>query len=145
MPRPSVCLLLPMLCLMPATLPAIGQSYEPPPAETQDGNSLSDGIEGFMENLLNRAQPSLDQLGQDLGGLADRIGPVLGDIGKMMDDVRNYQAPERLANGDIVIRRKPDAPPPPPVGPSLQDMLRPSPDTPPPAGLHRDPENEIDL
>jgi putative sigma-54 modulation protein len=29
----------------------------------------------------------------------------------MVDDITNYQAPEMLENGDIIIRRKPDAPP----------------------------------
>ena len=31
----------------------------------------------------------------------------------LMDDAKNYQAPERLENGDILIRRRADAPPPP--------------------------------
>jgi hypothetical protein len=33
----------------------------------------------------------------------------------LMDDIGNYQPPERLPNGDILIRRKPDRPLPPPA------------------------------
>ena len=90
-----------------------------------------------MGNLLNKAQPSLDRLGQDLSGMAQRLGPVLGELGDLMDDVRNYQAPERLENGDILIRRRADAPPPPPVGDSLREMLRPGPE--------KDPRNDSPL
>ena len=46
-------------------------------------------------------------------------------------------APERLENGDILIRRRADAPPPPPVGDSLREMLRPAPE--------KDPRNDSPL
>jgi hypothetical protein len=31
-------------------------------------------------------------------------------MGELMDDVTSYELPERLPNGDIIIRRSPDAP-----------------------------------
>lgn len=113
--------------------PAGAQTYDPPPAEAPADDAFQRGLENFMGNLLNRAQPSLDSLGQDLGGMAQRLGPVLGELGDLMDDVRNYQAPERLENGDILIRRRVDAPPPPELGPNLREMMRPAPDAEPDA------------
>lgn len=128
----------------------------PAPPETAPSDPIGTGIEDFMRNMLTEAQPHLDDLTNDLGGLVGALGPVLSDIGNLMDDVRNYQTPERLENGDILIRRRADAPPPPPVGPALQDMMRPRNDPsrndPPNAGPDapqplppRDPASEIDL
>lgn len=119
--------------------PALAQDYEPPRAdEPAPGDTLDSGIENFLNNLLGQAQPHLDRLGRDLGDTLDSVAPVFKDIGKLMDDVGNYQAPERLENGDILIRRRADAPPPPPVGDALREMLRPAPEddprlNPPPA------------
>jgi hypothetical protein len=46
--------------------------------------------------------------------LLDQFGPAVAPaLEKMMalvDDMTNYELPEMLANGDIIIRRKPDAP-----------------------------------
>ncbi|MTH33777.1 hypothetical protein GL279_04120 [Paracoccus limosus] len=144
-----------VLVLALLATPVLAQTYEPPRAG--DPGAASDdpfqqGLEQFMQNLLDRAQPSLDRLGQDLGGLAQRMGPVLGELGDLMDDVRNYQAPERLENGDILIRRRADAPPPPEIGPNLRDMMRPAPErapgqapADPPADLREAPGGDIEL
>lgn len=114
----------------------VAQGWSPPPADApesggddNEGGSLFErGMEGFMQNMLKEAEPHLERLGRDLGDTVNSLRPVLGDIGKLMDDVKNYQAPERLENGDILIRRRADAPPPPPVGDALREMLRPAPE-----------------
>ncbi|UXU74473.1 MULTISPECIES: hypothetical protein [unclassified Paracoccus (in: a-proteobacteria)] len=111
--------------------PAHAQTpYEPPSADAptpSTGDALERGLESLMDNLMRQAQPHLDRLGRDLGATLNSFQPVLDELGQLMDDVGNYQAPERLENGDILIRRRPDAPPPPPVGPRLRDLLRPAP------------------
>lgn len=128
------------------------QLWSPPSAQTdeaapkdgvpEDGTGAENdpfagGLENFMQNMLNEAAPHLDKLSRDLGDIGNSLRPVLGDIGKLMDDVKNYQAPERLENGDVLIRRRADAPPPPPVGDSLREMLRPGPE--------KDPRNDSPL
>lgn len=157
-------ILTPLLLCTALTSPcAMAQDYEPPLADEPTPNdvpapeldTLERGLENFMRNLLNQAEPHLDRLGRDLGDTLGAVAPVLQDIGKLMDDVRNYQAPERLENGDILIRRRADAPPPPPMGDALRDMLRPAPeddprlnpDMPeaPPPLFERDPDSEIEL
>ena len=85
----------------------------------------TDPLEDFMGRLLDRARPTLEQLGRDLGATAQALAPVLEDLARLMDDARNYHRPERLENGDILIRRRAGAPPPPPVGPALRDLLGP--------------------
>ncbi|RCW88726.1 hypothetical protein [Paracoccus lutimaris] len=115
-----------------------GADQDPAPESDSGGSIFERGMESFMQNMLKEAEPHLDRLGRDLGDTVNSLRPVLGDIGALMDDVKNYQAPERLENGDILIRRRADAPPPPPVGNALRDMLRPAPEDdpslPPPDG-----------
>lgn len=88
------------------------------PVAAEDGTSLMErGLELFFEGLMQEAEPALDEF----RGFAEEIGPemerffgearpVLEDLLEMIDDLGNYQAPERLPNGDIIIRRRPDAP-----------------------------------
>lgn len=74
------------------------------------------GFEMFLEGLLQEMEPALD----DLQGLADgmepalrqfseAMGPMMRDLFDKIDDVNRYELPEVLPNGDIIIRRKPDA------------------------------------
>ena len=42
---------------------------------------------------------------------ADRMSPMVEQLQDMVDDLNAYEAPEMLPNGDIIIRRRPDAPP----------------------------------
>ena len=73
-------------------------------------------LEGFMMDLFDRAQPHLEGLAEDMSGLMEDYRPMLDELSGLMDDIGNYELPpERLANGDILIRRKPGAPPPPPM------------------------------
>lgn len=115
--------------------------YEPPPADDSDpgslGHDIENGIQGFMEKLLNEVQPHLDQLGRDLNDTMNSFAPVMDELQAVMDDVGNYQTPERLENGDILIRRRADAPPPPPIGNTLRDLMAPNQ---PPADIPPAPE-----
>ena len=45
-----------------------------------------------------------------LQAFAAQMGPAFATLLSQVDDLRYYQAPEILDNGDIIIRRKPDAP-----------------------------------
>lgn len=103
--------------------PAAG---DPAPEDQTDGVDLiGRGMGLLMENLLRDVGPDLERLGNDMSGALDRMAPVLKDLSVLVDDLGNYQAPQRLENGDIVIRRKPGAPPPPPLGDSLRDLTTP--------------------
>ena len=100
--------------------PAAARPFELPEAE--------DGVlDNFFSDLIGRAQPHLEGLAQDLGGLMEDYQPALQELSRLIDDIGNYELPpERLPNGDIIIRRKADAPPPPPL-----ENLRPPEGTPP--------------
>lgn len=63
---------------------------------------LPEEIERAFREMMERLRPALDDL---LG-----VMRVFEDI----DSIENYEAPEVLPNGDIIIRRRGDAPPWPP-------------------------------
>ena len=86
--------------------------------ETQDGMSLMEqGAKLLLRGLLDEMEPAIEDLkgmGEEMSDkMAEwgtQMGPALADLMTRIDDMRNYDAPEILPNGDIIIRRKPDAP-----------------------------------
>jgi hypothetical protein len=72
------------------------------PAAAQSGGGsiegLSDKLDEALRDLVDRVQPALDDLRDLL------------DVFEQIDAIENYQRPEILPNGDIIIRRRPDAP-----------------------------------
>ena len=119
---------------------------DPPPGDTRPFG-LPDNdtglLDGFLNDFITRAQPHLEGLTRDMGGLMEDYRPAMEELSRLMDDIGNYEMPpERLSNGDILIRRKADAPPPPP----LDDLPGPQPRTEPdPAGPLAPDQNQIEL
>lgn len=58
-----------------------------------------------------------DRLAPELRDLSEGLAPLLEDLRGLIDEFGAYEAPVRLPNGDILIRRKPGAPPPPDLPP----------------------------
>jgi hypothetical protein len=86
--------------------------------QEEDGPSMMErGAQQFFDGLMQEMAPALDEL----GALMDDAGPALQDfmaqmgpkLRTVLDEVEDwsvYEAPEVQPNGDIIIRRKPDAP-----------------------------------
>ncbi|WP_376871720.1 hypothetical protein [Albirhodobacter sp. R86504] len=72
---------------------------------------LSRGAELLFEGLRKEMAPALGELRDGIGDTLTEIQPALRDLSEMIGDMRHYEAPVQLPNGDIVIRRKGDAPP----------------------------------
>ncbi len=99
----------------PATGPeAPSEAPAQAPAEAEDGSSLMErGARLFLEGLLREMEPAIEEL-QGLADeaepalrqFAERMGPALAGILGRIDDLSNYELPEMLPNGDIIIRRK---------------------------------------
>lgn len=96
-----------MLAFGPCT--TLAQEAAEPDGKTEGLGLMERGMQLFFRQLLDDMEPALDDMKQALTDLE----PMVKDLGRMIGDVRNYEAPEKLPNGDILIRRKPDAPPPP--------------------------------
>ena len=111
------------LCLMLTTAPLAAQTAD----DRAEGFDLMQrGAMLLLRGLIDEIQPPLDDMAQALAALEPRLRELLA----LVDDIGNYDAPERLANGDILIRRKtgPDIPPPPPV-PEPEPEATPAPET----------------
>lgn len=94
-------------------------------APAEDTDPLGQGLDGLMDNLMRELAPELNNLGERMSGALSGMAPVLQDLAVLGEDLGNYQTPERLENGDILIRRKAGAPPPPPIGDNLREFTTP--------------------
>lgn len=75
------------------------------------------GAQLFLEGILKEMEPALNDLAdlaEDFGPamrqFAQEMGPKLRGILEEVEDWSVYLPPAMLPNGDIIIRRKPDAP-----------------------------------
>ena len=87
------------LCLM--LLPAYAQ--EPPETETDQGLDLMQkGADLLLRGLMSQMEPAI----KDMQGALTEMQPALSQLIEMIGDFRNYGAPIRQPNGDILIPRK---------------------------------------
>ncbi|SLN31044.1 hypothetical protein ROJ8625_01403 [Roseivivax jejudonensis] len=114
---------------VPVSGPALAQATEP--GSEEDGLSLMErGAELFFRGVIDEMQPALrelralaEDLGPELRDFVSAMGPALRDLLEEVEDWSAYEAPEILDNGDIIIRRKPDAPPLDTTEPDPQDSI----------------------
>lgn len=62
---------------------------------------LEQGARLFMKGLAEEMEPALRDL-------STAVEPAIAELLGLIDDINAYELPERLPNGDIIIRRKPD-------------------------------------
>ncbi|HMO07073.1 MAG TPA: hypothetical protein PKD10_05420 [Paracoccaceae bacterium] len=106
-------MLRPLALALLLPLPALAQEEAP--------GLMERGARMFLEGLMKEMEPALDEMGSALREIEPALrdmGPALRQLVELMGDVRHYEAPERMPNGDILIRRKPGAPPPPAAAPT---------------------------
>lgn len=90
-------------------LAGLAQAQDPlPETETTPEADLRRGLEllgqgarEMLEGLMDEMRPLLEE----------EVVPMLERLSALVDDLSHYQLPELLPNGDILIRRAPDAPP----------------------------------
>lgn len=96
---------------MTVALPAAAQDDEP---AVEEGFSLmEEGAKMLLRGLMREMEPAiadLKDLGDDMSHFSTEMGPALADLMTHIDDIRNYDTPEIMPNGDIIMRRTPDAP-----------------------------------
>lgn len=106
--RPLAALLIALCLAAPA------RAQEPP----EDGLGLVErGLRLLMQDLVQDMEPAMrdlgammDEFGPQMQALLLQMGPALEDLARRVHDIRHYERPEILPNGDIIIRRRPDAP-----------------------------------
>lgn len=86
--------------------------------EVDEGFSLmEEGAKMLLRGLMGEMEPAIeelkgmgDEMSEAMSKFTSEMGPALAEMMKRIDDMRNYDTPEMLPNGDIIIRRSPDAP-----------------------------------
>ncbi len=89
--------------------PVTAQDAEEP-SVSEGFNLMEEGAKLLLRGLMNEMEPALDEMGDAMTNLSQEFGPALSEMLALIDDIRNYDAPEVLPNGDIIIRRSEDAP-----------------------------------
>jgi hypothetical protein len=109
LPRP---LLTVTLCAFLATSAVAQDDPATPEAESgaDDGFSLiEEGAGLLLRGLMAEMEPAIDGMVKAL----EELQPAMKELLALIDDIRNYEAPRMLENGDILIPRRKDMPPPP--------------------------------
>ncbi|MGB8814711.1 MAG: AAA+ family ATPase [Paracoccaceae bacterium] len=97
--------ILPPLLISLSLSPGWAQDTVPdaPKPEVEEGFSLmEEGAKLLLRGLMSEMEPAIDEMEKAL----DEMAPALRQLVEMMGDIRNYHAPEKQPNGDIIIRRK---------------------------------------
>ncbi len=117
-----------VLALAVAVAPVAAWADPTPDTPTEEGRSADEGLSlmergarMFLEGMRREMTPALEDLrdmlvtmGPAMQQFLQEMGPAMTDLLGRIDDLRVYEMPELLPNGDIIIRRKPDAGPLPP-------------------------------
>ncbi len=99
-------------CLALVTFCASPLAAETPvvPEPEDDGFSLmEEGAKLFMRGIMSEMEPALDEMGKALDQVEPSLRalePKLRELMALVGDLQNYHAPEKLPNGDILMRRK---------------------------------------
>ena len=106
MKRP-IAALAPLLLSLSLALPVTAQEAAP----EEDGPGLMErGLSLFFDGLRQEMDPALGEMARLLEQFGPAVAPALERLMALVDDMTNYEMPVMLDNGDILIRRKPDAP-----------------------------------
>ena len=102
---------------------AVALSLSPFAVAAEDGDMaegvdlIEEGAQMLLRGLLDEIEPQLDEfeaMASEMGPLvemlADEMGPGFLELTRQIDSFTHYEAPEILPNGDIILRRRPDAP-----------------------------------
>jgi hypothetical protein len=140
-----------MTRFMPLAL-AAALAAAPLAAQAQDAEEpglLEEGANLFFRGLIEEVAPPLQELAgvvsNDLlpifRALAEEMGPAIAEVAGQIDSITYYEPPVIVPNGDIVIRRRADAPvwTPPEADPDAAPEMAPESD------LDLDPAGEIEL
>ncbi len=96
--------------------PALAQD-NPVPSESEGFDLMEEGARLLMRGLMDEMEPTIDalrdsmqEMGPAFAEFAQSVGPAFAELLEQVDDLSNYDAPQILPNGDIIMRRLPDAP-----------------------------------
>ena len=85
----------------------------PPALAQSDGDSrpLMPFLDEWSERTEDMMRELMDEIGPEMERMMTDIVPQLQELSELLGGMVHYEMPEILPNGDIIIRRKQDAPP----------------------------------
>ncbi len=93
-----------------AASPLVAETPDVPEAGTEPGFSLmEEGAKLFFRGIMSEMEPALDEMGRALDQVEPSLRalePKMRELLALVGDLQNYHAPEKLDNGDIIMRRK---------------------------------------
>lgn len=102
-----------VLSLSATLLPA--ETPVPDPDEELD--LMEEGARLLLRGLLHEMEPAIDELqglaeefGPRMQLFTQEMGPAFAELFEQVDDLRHYEPPVFLPNGDIIMRRRDAAP-----------------------------------
>lgn len=101
-----------VFALLIAATPVHAQDATPVPPAEEGWSLMERGARQLFEGLMSEMEPTLDEMGRALSDIEPTLRemqPALRDLITLLGDIRYYKSPEKLPNGDIIIRRKTDA------------------------------------
>lgn len=81
---------------------------DPPPAEEEPG-FLERGAERLLRDFFDEMRPALDEAEQAFREMEPTLRamlPMMRELAEMVGDIDEYHMPEKLPNGDIILRRR---------------------------------------
>ena len=106
---------IPIVALSLSAVAVSAETPAPPPDEGVD--LMEEGAKLLLCGLLNEMEPAIDELqglAQEIGPrmqmFTQEMGPAFADLFDQVDDLSHYEPPVFLPNGDIIMRRREDAP-----------------------------------
>lgn len=94
--------------------PALAQEAPkdtPAPDTEEEQHALPPFLQDWADRTEDLMKEFKEKVGPEMEKMMAEIMPELERLGEAVGGLSNYQMPEFLPNGDIIIRRKPDAPP----------------------------------
>ncbi|MBT0956027.1 hypothetical protein IV417_01390 [Alphaproteobacteria bacterium KMM 3653] len=94
-----------------AFLLAVPAPAQEAPSDIDEGvNLVEEGMKLFFRGLSKEIEPALEDFANEiepaLRGLVEEMGPTMEELAGLIGEMDQYHAPEKLPNGDIILRRK---------------------------------------
>lgn len=120
--------------------------------EAEEPSLLEEGADLLFRGLIEEVAPPLQELagiGSELlpifETLAQEMGPAIAEVAGQIDSITYYEPPVIAPNGDIVLRRRADAPDWTPPEPDADPDAEPTPEADPAPDLDLQPNGEVEL